>query len=306
MIPSFLLNAALRLAPSLPEPAIDSLARATARLEYAFSSKRRRAVESNLAWIAGSGRLPGAPPPLRRTVRAIFESYHRFLLEYLSQRALGAHALDTKFRFEGMELLYEALSLGRGAVVAAPHVGNWELAGIATARLGHRVHVVTGVQFHPAFTGAARALKDRERILVSTPEEGFRPLLRTLREGGIVVLLADGDVFVRSLETEFFGRRVALPAGPALLARRARSPLLFAHAERRPAVTAGAGNGAHRPLERHVVSFDGVELPDPALPLKEDLLRLTRRVAEYQERAIAANLTTWCIFRPLFPASDAA
>ena len=294
MIQSLLLTAALKLAPSLSEPAIDSLSRATAGLEFAFSSKRRQAVESNVAWITESGRLPGNAPSVHRTARAIFESYHRFLLEYLSQRSLDARALDTKFRFEGMELLYEALSLGRGAVVAAPHVGNWELAGIAMARLGHRVHVVTGVQFHPRLTGAARALKGRERILVSTPEEGFRPLLGTLREGGIVVLLTDGDVFVRSLETEFFGRRVPLPVGPALLARRAKAPILFAHAERR--------------LQRagHLVSFDGVALPDPALTVKEDLLRLTRRVAEHQECTIAAHLDTWCIFRPLFAESHAA
>jgi lauroyl/myristoyl acyltransferase len=105
-----------------------------------------------------------------------------------------------------------------------------------------------------------------------------------------VVLLADGDVFVRSLETEFFGHRVPLPVGPALLARRARSPILFAHAERRSC---------------HVVSFDGMALPDPTLPVKEDLLRLTRRVAEHQECTIAAHLDTWCIFRPLFPGRHA-
>ncbi len=303
MIRSLLLEAALQLAPSLPEPVADSLARATARLEYTFATKRRRAVESNLAWIRDSGRLPG-PSPHRGTARAIFESYHRFLLEYLGQRSLGAHALDAKFRFEGMELLYHALSGGRGAVVAAPHVGNWELAGIATSRLGHRVHVVTGVQFHPSLAPAARALKNRERMLVSTPEEGFRPLLRTLRKGGIVVLLADGDVFVRSLETEFFGRRVPLPLGPALLARRAGAPILFAHAERRAAASCGAGHRARGAF--HVVSFDGMALPDFNLPVKEDLLRLTRRVAESQERTIAAHLDTWCIFRPLFPAGDAA
>jgi len=291
LIQNLFLTAALKLAPSLSEPAIHSLARATSSLEFAFSSKRRKAVESNVAWITESGRLPESAPPVRHTARAIFESYHRFLLEYLSQRSLGASALDLKFRFEGMELLYQALSRGRGAVVAAPHVGNWELAGIALARLGHRVHVVTGVQFHPRLTGAARALKGRERILVSTPEEGFRPLLGTLREGGIVVLLADGDVFVRSLETEFFGHRVPLPVGPALLARRAKAPILFAHAERRAAC--------------HVVSFDGVEVPDPTLPVKEDLLRLTRRVAEHQECTIAAHLDTWCIFRPLFPGHHA-
>ncbi len=289
MIPDLLIEAALALAPILPRRASESLARATARVVFAFPSKRRRAVESNLDRIARSGRLKaGSPRALDRTARSIFENYHRFLLEYLAQRSLDSRVLDTRFRFRGMEILYGALARGRGAVVSAPHVGNWELAGIAIARLGFRVHVVTGVQFHPRFTGSARHLKERDRILVSTPREGFRPLLRTLRRSGIVVLLTDGDVFVRSLETEFFGRRVPFPVGPALLARRSGAVLLHAHAER------SAAGG-------HVVVFDGAELPDPGLSLRQDLLRLTRRIAEVHERTIATQLDEWCIFRPLFP-----
>jgi len=294
VIQDLLIEAAFALAPALPRHAADSLARATARLEFALRSKRRRAVESNLGWIAESGKLaPERSRALDRTARSIFESYHRFMLEYLAQRSLDARTLDERFRFRGMEILYQALARGRGAVVSAPHVGNWELAGIALARLGFRVHVVTGVQFHARFTGSARVLKERERIVVSTPREGFRPLLRTLRRSGIVVLLTDGDVFVRSLETEFFGRRVRFPVGPALLARRSGAVLLHAHAER------GATGG-------HVVAFDGCLLPEPGLPLKQDLRRITTGMAEAQERTIAAHLDQWCIFRPLFPSRDAA
>jgi len=288
VIQDLLIEAAFALAPVLPRRAAHSLARATSSVEFAFPSKRRRAVESNLRWIERSG-IPGVDRPRfrDRTARRIFESYHRFILEYLAQRSLDARELDARYRFQGMEILYAALARGRGAVVSAPHVGNWELAGLAIARLGFRVHVVTGVQFHARLSGLARLLKERGRIRVSTPRDGFGPLLRTLRRSGVVVLLTDGDVYVRSIEAEFFGRRVPFPVGPALLARRSRAPLLHAHAER------SAGGG-------HVVAFDGVEWPRPELPLKQDLLRLTRRVAEVQERTVAAHLEEWCIFRPLF------
>jgi KDO2-lipid IV(A) lauroyltransferase len=289
VIQGLLIQAALSIAPSLPRSAAESLARATGSVAFALSSKRRRAVESNLVRIAESGRLTVARSrALERTARSIFENYHLFVIEYLAQRTLDSRAMDTRFRFRGMEILYRALARGRGAVVVAPHVGNWELAGIAIARLGFRVHVVTGVQFHARFTDSARLLKERERILVSTTEEGFGPLLRTLRRSGIVVLLTDGDVFARSRETEFFGCRVPFPVGPALLARRSGAAILHAHAERSD--TGG-----------HVVVFDGAEAARPELPVEEDLDRLTRRVAEVQERTIAAHLDEWCIFRPMFP-----
>jgi lauroyl/myristoyl acyltransferase len=69
--------------------------------------------------------------------------------------------------------------------------------------------------------------------------------------------------------------------------------LLHAHAER--SKTGG-----------HVVVFDGSTLPQPELPLKQDLRRITKGMAEAQERTIAAHLDQWCIFRPLFPSRDAA
>ena len=291
MIESFLAKAAFALAPALPRRAADRLPRVTSRLEFACSTNRRRAVERNLetvmAWRGDS------PRDRQRLAHAIFESYHRFLVEYLSQRALDGDALDARFRFHGMERLYEALAPGRGAVIAAPHVGNWELGGLAMARLGFRVHVVTGIQFHRRVTGLARRLKESARIRVSSPLDGFVPLLRTLREGGLVVLLTDGDIYVRSLPVELFGARVAFPVGPALLARRALAPMVFAHTERRPDVP-------------HHVFFDGLERPRPDLPLREDLLRLTLLAANAQERAIAEHLDQWCLFRPLFRESDAA
>ncbi len=292
MIDGLLLEAALALAPLVPRRAADSLACATAGMACSVPSERRRAVESNLDRILShAGPCPGRCRHL--TTLAIFRSYHRFLIEYLAQRSLSPRAMDTRFRFRGMENLYAALARGRGAVVSAPHVGNWELAGLATARLGFRVHVVTGVQFHRRVTGLARRLKERERILVSTPRDGFRPLLGTLRRSGLVVLLTDGDVFVRSLPVDFFGRRVPFPAGPALLARRSGAALVHAHAERHP-------NGAHS------VVFDGFDLPSRDLPLGEDLSRLTQRVAEAQERTIEAHLDQWCVFRPIFEERDAA
>ena len=206
---------------------------------------------------------------------------------------MDARELDSRFRFRGMETLYRALEAGRGVILSTPHIGNWELGVLALARLGFRVHVVTGVQFHPGATHAARARKERERILVSTPGDGFMPLLKTLRRGGIVALLTDGDTFARSLRAEFFGASVPFPIGPALLMRRAGAPLVHAHAERD-----ARGD--------HVVCFDGVEWADRALPLRRDLRRITGLLVAAQERVIAARVEQWCLFRPVFEDADAA
>jgi lauroyl/myristoyl acyltransferase len=284
-----ILRAALAAGSRIPPKAARFLATVPAEVEYRLSPRRRAAVLDNLAAIGGSGHPAlDSPDSRERVAREVFRSYHRFVVEFFAQARWTRRAWNRGFRFHGMEVLYRALAAGHGAVIAAPHLGNWELGGLALARLGFRVHVVTGVQLNPLLHAAVRALKESSGIAVSTPEDGFVPLLDTLKQGGLVVLLVDGDVYSRGLTTRFFGRRVPFPAGPALLARRAGAPLLHAHAV--------------RSRDGHLVSFDGCVLPDSALPLDRDLARLTDSVAQAQERNIANHVAQWCIFRPFFRA----
>lgn len=287
------LRSALTLAASLSPRASRTLARVLASIQYACSPRRRRAALENLAWIGAAGHPALRGPGERdRAARAMFESYQRFLLEFLAQeRAFGPGTAP--IRFAGMETLYRAVARGRGAIVVTPHVGNWEWGALALARLGFRMHAVTGVQLHPALAPAVRSLKERQGISVLTPADGFEPLVTALRRGGLVALLADGDVHSRSLAVPFFGREVAIPVGPALLARRTGAPIVHAHAFR-------AESG---PIE---IQIDGVDFADRALPLDRDVRRLTERIAAVAEATIARHVTQWCIFRPLFGPDETA
>jgi lauroyl/myristoyl acyltransferase len=294
MIASAALDIACRLASALPPGARGRLAAGLAGLQYRADRVRREAALGNLSALALAGRPDLADPRAReRAARSMFASYHLFLMEYLAQRRVLPSALRSGLRLRGMEILYRALSEGRGAVTSVPHLGNWEIAGLALAKLGFPIHVVTGIQLHPRLSPGARAMKEAARIRVSTGADGPGGLLETLRSGGLVILLVDGDVFTGSLPTRFFGRTVPFPTGPAVLARRTGAPIVHAHAERLGP-------------DRFLVSFDGVDRADPSLPLAEDVRRLTSRTAEAQERNIAARVDQWCIFRPLFETIDAA
>jgi len=278
------------LAPRIPPALRASIAALLAEIDAVVSPSRRDGLLRNLEAIGAWGHPVLATPAARRTAaRSVFRAYHRGFLEYLSHRR--AEAADT--RFQGAEKLYRALTPARGAVVTAPHVGNWELAALALARLGFRVHVVTGLQYHASLAGAVRAAKESARIEVSTPEDGFLPLLATLRAGGMVLLLADGDVYARGVPARLFGASVELPPGPALLARRAGAPVVHAHAIRER-------DGSHR------IVFDSTDHPDRSLTVADDVARLTEGVARSLERAIAANVTQWCIFRPLLAGAPEA
>jgi KDO2-lipid IV(A) lauroyltransferase len=294
VLPSLLLQAIQTACATSSPRAHRIVARFIASFQYALSRSRRSAVLENLAQIAASGHPGLASPSARaRAARSMFESLQLSWIEYFAELPERDGRRDLSPRFRGVELLYRALARGRGAVIAAPHVGSWELAGLALARLGLEVHAVSGVQLHPLLARSLRDRKARQGIVIRTPDEGFAPLVTALKRGAVVVLLADGDIYSRSLPTPFFGRAIPFPAGPAILARRARVPILHAHATR-------GENG------RHDVSFDGLDEPNLRLGFAEDIARLTTLVARSQERTIAANVTQWCIFRPLWNGADAA
>ena len=292
MLAPLLLQLAGRAASALPWERRLALARFCAGVQLTWDARRRRAVLANLEQIDAAGRCDAARPESRvETARSMLTSGCLSWLDYFAARGRD-RAGTPAIRFHGSELLYRALARGRGLVLTLPHLGSWEVTGVAAARLGFRLHVVTGVQLHPLLSRAVRTLKETDRIRVSTPSDGFRPLLRTLRAGGVVVLLVDGDVRTRTIEAPFFGRATPFPAGPALLARRAGVPLLHGHAVRR-------ADGTHE------LSFDALDEPDPELPIRRDLARLTASMAGAQERNIARHVTQWCIFRPIW-SGDAA
>ena len=291
MLAPFLLQIAGRGASALPWKRRLAVARFLAGVQLSWDARRRRAVLANLAQVAAAGRCAAARPDSRvETARSMLASGCLSWLDYFAAR--GGGSAGPPVRFRNTELLYRSLARGRGLIFTLPHLGSWELTGLAAARLGFRLHVVTGVQLHPLLSRAVRALKEFDRIRVSTPADGFRPLLRTLRDGGIVVLLVDGDVRTRTIEAPFFGRSTRFPVGPALLARRSGAPLLHGHAVRR-------SDGTHE------LSFDAMDEPDPALPIRRDLERLTASMAGAQERNIERHVTQWCVFRPIWT-GDAA
>ncbi len=106
----------------------------------------------------------------------------------------------------GVELLHEARAQGRGVLVLAPHIGNWELLGWY---LGE--HFPTTSMYEPPYFRGIEAFMrhGRERSgakLVPTNVRGVKALLDALRAGEVVGLLPDQAPDNGFVFADFFGR----------------------------------------------------------------------------------------------------
>lgn len=214
---------------ALPEFAARSAFDAGAR--YAARNGGPEQLRKNLARVVG---VPPAEVP-DALMRASLESYGRywreaFRLPSMDHREVARHIDET---FLGADNLDAALAAGRGAVLALPHSGNWDMAGVWLA------------QTRGTFTTVAERLKPESlyrRFIVYRESLGFevlplsggaRPpfelLCDRLRDNRAVCLMAERDLTRSGVEVDFFGELTRMPAGPAKLAIETGAALLPAH-----------------------------------------------------------------------------
>ena len=285
-----LLSVGLRLADlvarSLPVGVAYALADLGGRAWYRLAPGRRALVAESLGRIITSrGELAGSGQ-LRRLVRESFTNHARYWVEMFRSPHYPRELLGEISQVDDWDH-WDPIVRG-GAVVAVPHLGNFE-------PIGHFVeaHGISGVA--PVEETEPKELYDFMRarrasgrgVQVVPLSRAFRPMLAALRRNEIVALVADRDLAGDGVPVTMFGHATTLPAGPATLALRTGKPLLMARVLR----TAP---------ERFRVRAELVEAPRSG-QTEADVAALTTALAASFERAIAeAPEQWWAAFQPFW------
>jgi KDO2-lipid IV(A) lauroyltransferase len=264
---------------AMPEFAARNVFEAGAR--YAARGGGPEQLRKNLARVL---RVPpeDVPDSLMRASLASYARYWReaFRLPGMDLGALGRELHDSVL---GQDHIEAALSSGRGAVIALPHSGNWDMAGVWLA------------QTHGTFTTVAERLKPeslyrrfiayRERLgfevlpLSGGERSPFDVLCDRLRANRVVCLMAERDLTRTGVQVDFFGEPTRLPAGPAKLAIATGAALLPAHCW-----------------------FEdrgwGVEIGPPLDCTSGDVGAITQAMADQFEKNIAARPEDWHMMQP--------
>jgi KDO2-lipid IV(A) lauroyltransferase len=188
-------------------------------------------LRKNLARVIGvrPADVPGA------LMRASLASYARYWRETFRLPTMDHRELARKVNksFQGAENLDGALAMGRGAVVALPHSGNWDMAGVwAVQRYGTITTVAERLQpesLYRRFIDYRESLGFEVLPLSGGERPPFEVLRERLRDGGLVCLMAERDLTRTGVEVDFFGEPTRMPAGPAKLAIETGAALCPAH-----------------------------------------------------------------------------
>ena len=197
--------------------------------------------------------------------------------------ASNADRIDLVSRIEiaGIDKLNEALRDNKGVILVTAHIGNWELPGVALARMGYKITTVAGVQFTRGLTPLLKKMKETVGIKVTNHLESAGPILRALRKGEIVALHIDGDQYGERVQVKLFGRETYMPKGPARLARLTGAHLIPAIAVR---------------VKRRKIRLEILD----EISTKVDETEITQSIAMILETYIRTYPNQWCIFRRIW------
>ncbi len=106
---------------------------------YWMSRGQRRAALDNYAAALGRDK---SDPEVARVARRAFQNYGRMLMDFVLMGSLSREEVVERNSAEGRKHLDAALELGRGAIMAVPHMGSWDMAGSYAAALGYPISAV--------------------------------------------------------------------------------------------------------------------------------------------------------------------
>ncbi len=192
-----------RIVRALPAPLARgcSVPAPTSRCAAAVAGIERLA--GNLRRVVGP-ELPEAE--LRALVRDGVRSYARYWMEAFRLPSLSRDILVGTLDMEGEHLLRDAHAAGHGVIVALPHAGNWDHAGAWVCLTGMPLTTVAERLKPEDLYRRFLAYRESLGMEILPTKGGGRPALDVLtdrlREGKLVVLLADRDLSSRGVPVD--------------------------------------------------------------------------------------------------------
>lgn len=261
-----------------------ALAVGVAEAAYRLSGAKRRIVYENMRRVHphdGPGRW-------HALARRSFHNYALYWVDFLRCYYLSAEEIYHTIAVpHGTEWFDECLKNKRGVVLALPHYGSWDMLG---GWVGHN---------YPDFWAVAEQLKPRPMYefhtelrrrmnikIVPLGEGTVEEVIKILMRNGMVCLLSDRLIAGSGVEVDFFGGKILMPIGPALLGVKLGTAVV-------PCLTIRKDGSYHGyvgpPLEIEVTG-----------DTRRDVQVNSQKLARVYEGFIREDPTQWHMFQPIF------
>jgi KDO2-lipid IV(A) lauroyltransferase len=271
----------------LPEPWARAGFDAVAAWAAGRDGKGTRQLRANLR-VATGGRHSEAQ--LAALTRTALTSYARYWQEAFRLPTLGTARILRDTTVPGIEHLERDRAGGRPVILALPHSGNWDAAGVWFIDWLGEPFMTVAERLRPEslyrrFLDYRESLGMRVVPLTGGPRPSSAVLRDWLDKGRSVCLLMDRDLGASGVPVSFFGRPTTMPGGPALLAAQTGAAL-------HPVVCQFTDDGGWRLVVHPEVPLDGNNRTGSDR-LRDRVAAATQGIADAFTSGIAERPADW-------------
>ncbi len=253
-----------------------------------------RAVRCN-QWVVSGGQLSGTAldravsETFAHTAYTLYTYYHH--LSQARQDANGAPILELPQKF--LQILMDAQASQTGLIVVGLHMGNFDLAIQAAARMAGEQAGLRGLVLSFPEPGKGYQWQNKLRQqgnleIIPASLAAIRKAEQCLAGGGVVLSGIDRPLVDMKYRPQFFGRPASLPVLHIPLALRSKAPILVAAVLLQPDRT-----------YRLMISelFKVKEYPDR----QKEILVNAETLLEAAEEFIRCSPQQWSMYYPVWP-----
>ncbi|NOY88037.1 MAG: lysophospholipid acyltransferase family protein [FCB group bacterium] len=162
-----------------------------------------------------------------RIVKEVFRNIVRTFIESYCVNRLDDDKVKKIIVSSDLDVLKKVHDAGKGAVLVTAHFGNWELLPRWVTSLGYEFDALAAIQHNAKIDRLITNLRERKNVrVIPVNKSAPRKVFQALKANRFVGIVADQHDPSRSLIMDFFGRKAAVPRGPALFAIKAGCPVI--------------------------------------------------------------------------------
>ncbi|MGH9838811.1 MAG: lysophospholipid acyltransferase family protein [Blastocatellia bacterium] len=162
-----------------------------------------------------------------RIKQSVFRNLGRLLGEISQFPRFNRHNIESVVNYVGLENYLDAVKQGRGVILLTGHIGAWELSVFGHSIYGHPMSFLKRNVDNPLVEALADNYRSRFGNRGIDKRNSVREILKTLKSGGVVGILADLNASrEEGVFVDFFGVPACTTAGVATLALRTGAVVL--------------------------------------------------------------------------------
>lgn len=266
----------------IPRSISYKIATCAAYLVYLFNGKLRRTISLHInSFIQSTQSSQDANQLTKETLVNFF----KYLVDFFRVPLLTQEYISENIPIYGKENLDNAIAAGKKIVILAGHIGNWELGAIATSKLGYRITSLALDHPNPRVNQLfLNRRKSAGMQVYPLNLAGIRKCYKALDSGRIIGLMGDLEFGSGGVELDWFGEKVRVPKGPAMIARRIGAVVI-------------PGVMIRQQDDRLVIYFDSPIEPEITNNPESDILNNTQRYLTALGKYIQQYPNQWYRFR---------